>query len=111
SAATNTGNRSAATNTGYRSAATNTGDYSAATNTGYQSAATVEGANSIACGLGIENKARGIKGCWLILAEWVDDGWEKHLKSVKSVRVDGKKIKENTFYMLQGGKFVEAKED
>jgi len=106
---TNTGNHSAATNTGYRSAATNTGYQSAATNTGNWSAATVEGKESIAMATGIEGKAKGKKSCWLVLAEWKErkDGW--HIKDVKSVAVDGKTIKEDTFYTLKGGKFVEVK--
>ena len=97
---TNTGNQSAATNTGYQSAATNTGDHSAA---------TVEGKESIAMATGIEGKAKGKKSCWLVLAEWKErkDGW--HIKDVKSVAVDGKTIKEDTFYTLKGGKFVEVK--
>ena len=109
SAATNTGYRSAATNTGYQSAATNTGDRSAATNTGNWSAATVEGKDSIAMATGIEGKAKGRKSCWLVLAEWEErkDGW--HIKDVKSVAVDGEKIKEDTFYTLKGGEFVEVK--
>ena len=109
SAATNTGDRSAATNTGDRSAATNTGDQSAATNTGNWSAATAEGKESIAMATGIEGKAKGKKSCWLVLAEWKErkDGW--HIKDVKSVAVDGKTIKEDTFYTLKGRKFVEVK--
>ena len=109
SAATNTGNWSAATNTGDRSAATNTGYQSASTNTGDRSAATVEGKESIAMATGIEGKAKGKKSCWLVLAEWKErkDGW--HIKDVKSVAVDGKTIKEDTFYTLKGGKFVEVK--
>jgi len=108
SAATNTGDNSAATNTGYGSAATNTGYGSAATNTGYGSAATVTGKQSIACGLGIDCKARGVKGCYIVLAERVYKNNEYILKSVKAVKVDGKKIKEDTFYMLKNGKFVEV---
>ena len=106
---TNTGNWSAATNTGDRSAATNTGYQSASTNTGNWSAATVEGKESIAMATGIEGKAKGKKSCWLVLAEWKErkDGW--HIKDVKSVAVDGKTIKEDTFYTLKGGKFVEVK--
>ncbi len=79
------------------------------TNTGYQSAATVEGKESIAMATGIEGKAKGKKSCWLVLAEWKErkDGW--HIKDVKSVAVDGKTIKEDTFYTLKGGKFVEVK--
>ena len=108
SAATNTGNQSAATNTGYRSAATNTGDYSAATNTGYLSAATVEGKESIALATGIKSKAKGKIGCFIVLAEWKEINCEYHLIDVKSAKVDGENIKEDTFYMLKEGKFVEV---
>jgi hypothetical protein len=111
SAATNTGYRSAATNTGDRSAATNTGDRSAATNTGDRSAASVEGKESIACGLGIENKAKGALGCWIVLTEWYqDEEYNWHIKTVKTAKVDGKKIKADTWYKLENGKFVETEE-
>ena len=126
SAATNTGNKSAATNTGYRSAATNTGDYSAATNTGYRSAATntgdksaatntgdysaaiVEGKESIALATGIKSKAKGKIGCFIVLTEWKEINNEYHIVDVKSAKVDGENIKEDTFYMLKDGKFVEV---
>jgi len=88
---------------------TNTGYHSASTNTGNWSAATVEGKESIAMVTGMKGKAKGNKSCWLVLAEWEErkDGW--HIKDVKSVAVDGKKIKEDTFYTLKGGEFVEVK--
>ena len=108
SAATNTGDQSAATNTGDRSAATNTGDRSAATNTGYRSAAIVEGKESIALATGIDSKAKGKIGCFIVLAEWKEIDNEYHLVDVKSAKVDGKNIKEDTFYMLKDGKFVEV---
>ena len=89
----------------------NTGAQSAATNTGYKSAASVEGKDSIACGLGIENKAKGALGCWIVLTEWHrDDNYEWHIKSVKSALVDGVKIKADTFYTLKNGRFIKAKE-
>ena len=106
SAATNTGDRSAATNTGDRSAATNTGDWSAATNTGYQSAAVVLGKESIAIATGYESKAKGKKGCWLVLTEW--EKTAEHIKCVKSYKVDGRRIKADTFYTLKDGKAVEC---
>lgn len=31
----------------------------------------------------------------------------QHIKTVKSARVNGKKIKPDAWYMLRGGKFVE----
>ena len=108
SAATNTGNWSAATNTGNRSAATNTGDQSAATNTGNWSAAIVEGKESIALATGIDSKAKGKIGCFIVLAEWKEIDNEYHIVDVKSAKVDGKNIKEDTFYTLKDGKFVEV---
>ena len=108
SAATNTGNYSAATNTGNYSAATNTGDKSAATNTGYQSAAIVEGKESIALATGIKSKAKGKIGCFIVLTEWKEINDEYHIVDIKSAKVDGENIKEDTFYMLKDGKFVEV---
>ena len=109
---TNTGNRSAATNTGDQSAATNTGNRSAATNTGYQSAATVKGKNSVALSMGREGKASGALGCYIVLAEWKQDKkGEWKIRTVKSARVDGKRIKPDTLYVLKDGKFVEVMED
>ena len=105
SVATNTSAYSAATNTGYQSAATNTGYYSVATNTGKYSAATAAGKDSIACGLGYKCKAKGAKGCWLVLAERDEHG---KILNVKTFCVDGKNIKENFFYVLENGKLTEA---
>jgi hypothetical protein len=59
--------------------------------------------------MGIESKAKGALGCYIILAEWEqDDNYDWHIKTVKAVKVDGEKIKPNTFYMLKDGKFVEV---
>ena len=106
SAATNTGYGSAATNTGDWSAATNTGDRSAATNTGYGSAAEVKGKDSIAIASGYKSKASGAIGCWLVLTERNSD---YEIVDVKAVRVDGRSIKENTYYTLDNGQIIEAK--
>ena len=108
SAATNIGYQSVATNTGYQSVATNIGYQSAATNTGYQSAAIVEGKESIALATGIKSKAKGKIGCFIVLTEWKEINFEYHLVDVKSAKVDGENIKEDTFYMLKDGKFVEV---
>ena len=108
SVATNTGDQSVATNTGYQSVATNIGYQSAATNTGYQSAAIVEGKESIALATGIKSKAKGKIGCFIVLAEWKEINYEYHIVDIKSAKVDGENIKEDTFYMLKDGKFVEV---
>jgi hypothetical protein len=105
----NTGNRSAATNTGERSAATNTGNSSAAMNTGDSSAATNTGKYGTAISLGIEGRASGSIGNFLVLSEWEykGDTWKRIAMGL--AKVDGKKIKADTFYVLKGGKFVEFK--
>lgn len=89
------------------SAASNTGDYSAASNTGNRSAASVEGKESVAMAIGYESKAKGALGCWIVLAEWEDRGSEHGIKDVQCVRVDGEKIKADTWYKLENGEFIE----
>ena len=105
-AASVTGDYGAASATGEYGAASATGYYGAASATGDRGAASATGYESIACGLGLQCKAKGAKGCWLVLAERKIDG---EILSVKAAKVDGKKIKENTYYQLVNGMFTEAK--
>ena len=105
---TNTGDRSSATNTGYCSAATNTGYCSAATNTGNRSAAKVSGKESVAIVTGKDSKAAGAIGDWIVLTERGDWNGETYpIKEVKAFKVDGDKIKADTFYKLVNGEAVE----
>lgn len=85
--------------------ATNTGDCSAATNTGNCSAAKVSGKGSVAVVTGRDSKAAGALGDWIVLTE--RDDWYR-IKDVKAFKVDGKKIKADTFYKLVDGEAVEA---
>ena len=90
-------------NTGYRSAATNTGNCSAA---------NVEGKESVAIVTGKDSKAKGALGCWLVLTErgeWKGNGYP--IKEVKAFKVDGDKVKADTWYKLIGGEPIEVKED
>ena len=96
-----------ATNTGDCSVATNTGNRSVATNTGDCSAAIVAGKNSVAVVTGRQSWAKGALGCWLVLGEWV----ENELSDMQAFKVDGKKIKPDTFYRLKGGRAVEVEEE
>ena len=111
SASTNTGDYSASTNTGYRSASTNTGYCSASTNTGDCSKADVSGKESVAAALGIDSKAKGAFGCWLVLAEWAkDENYNWHRKDVQCFKVDGENVKPDTWYTLKDGRPVEVDE-
>ena len=108
SVASNTGDNSVASNTGDNSVASNTGDYSVASNTGDYSVAKNSGQKSISSCLGIKGQASGKKGTWIVVAEWIqDEDWNWEVKGVKTVKVDGKIIKEDTYYTLEDGEFVE----
>ena len=87
-------------NTGYRSAATNTGD---------RSAAKVSGKESIAVVTGRDSKAAGALDDWIVLTERGElNGDTCPIKEVKAFKVDGEKIKADTFYKLVDGEAVEA---
>ena len=57
---------------------------------------------------GNNSKVKAKKGSWITLAEWqfIDDKWTP--VCVKTEQVDGERIKEDTFYKLKGGEFVEC---
>ena len=84
-------------------------DRSAATNTGYQSAAKVSGKESIAIVTGKDSKAAGALGDWIVLTERGERNGDTYpIKEVKAFKVDGEKIKADTFYKLVDGEPVES---
>jgi hypothetical protein len=103
--ASNSGTRGAASNSGYRGAASNSGDRGAAMSIGSFSSTETTVENSIACGLGYDTKARGAINSFIVLAEHDNN----KIINVKSAKVDGKKIKADTWYKLIGGKFIVQK--
>ena len=118
SVAVNSGNNSVALNSGLNagsvnigedSAATAVGDFSVALNMGKQSIAKVSGKQSIAIVTGVCSKAAGALGDWIVLTErgeWNGDTFS--IKEVKAFKVDGDKIKADTFYKLVDGEAVEV---
>jgi hypothetical protein len=94
-----------ATSGDYSHSATS-GDSSHSATSGDYSHSATSGKNSIACAIGREAKAKTTKGNWLVLSEYDSDC---NVKSVKTIKVDGKKIKADTWYVLRNGKFVIAK--
>ena len=108
------GDYSTAGSSGYCSTAGSSGDCSTAGSSGYYSTAAATGAycsakadgkDSIAVVNGACGKARGALGCYLVLTEYDDDG---HMICAKMARVDGSAIRENVYYTLKNGEFVEA---
>ena len=82
------------------------GDCSTGAASGDCSTAEVSGKDSIAVANGYKSKARGAIGCYIVLTEYDDDG---NMLLAKMAKVDGAVIKENTWYTLKNGEFVEWK--
>ena len=95
---------------GYYGHAAAQGECGHAAAQGYYGHASVGGKDAIAAAFGIEGKAKACLGSWIMLAEWVfmGDGW--HIKTVKTAKIDGEKLKADTWYMLKNGEFEEAEE-
>ena len=96
-----------------------TGNCGASSATGYKGASSAESPNAVAVAWGYKGKAKGVKGSFLVLADWEckgkesdnyykEDMWD--LKDAVIVRVDGETIKEDTWYTMVDGKVVEVKE-
>ena len=105
STAGSSGYCSTAGSSGYYSTAGSSGDYSTAAVTGAYCSAKADGKDSIAVVNGACGKACGALGCYLVLTEYDDDG---HMICAKMARVDGSVIRENVYYSLKNGEFVEV---
>jgi hypothetical protein len=106
STAGSSGDCSTAGSSGDCSTAGSSGDCSTAAATGAYCIAKADGKDSIAVVNGACGKARGTLGCYLVLTEYDDDG---HMICAKMARVDGSAIRENVYYTLKNGEFVEWK--
>lgn len=93
------------------------GDYGHAAAQGYKGHAAAQGEcghaavggkDAIAAAFGIEGKAKACLGSWIMLAQWAFMGGGWHIKTVKTAKIDGKKLKADTWYMLKNGEFEEA---
>lgn len=71
---------------------------------------------SAAIAWGYKSKAKGVKGAYLVFADWEGDEseyWKPDtwtLKGAKMVQVDGETIKENTWYKIENGEIIESEE-
>ena len=105
STAGSSGDYSTAGSSGYSSTAGSSGDCSTAAATGTYCRAKADGKDNIAVANGAHSKARGVLGCYLVLTEYDDDG---NMLWAKMAKVDGAPVKENVWYTLKNGEFVEA---
>ena len=117
--------------TGYKGASSATGDYGASSATGncgassatgYKGASSANDSESVAVAWGYKGKAMGVLGSHIVLAEWKyigskeDDRYDKaeqkawEFVGAKMFRVDGEKVKPNTWYRLENGELLEVEE-
>ena len=108
-ASSNTGYRGASSNTGNRGASSNTGNCGASFSTGEESTSYAGCVNSVAAALGLNAKAKGVKGAYIICAEFeTDNDGNYRIKGIQLHQVDGEKIKEETYYQLIDGVMTEV---
>jgi len=89
---------------GHSSQLATSGHSSQLATSGHSSQLAISGKYSVGANIGRNGKIKGIKGTWITLAEY-DNDWK--IIYVKSAIIDGKKLKENTWYKLKNKKFVE----
>ena len=107
-----TGDCGASSATGYKGASSATGSCGASSATGYKGASSVDNSTAVAVAWGYKSKAKGCIGSHIVCAEWryVGDKKEWEFVGVKMARVDGDKIKADTYYTLRNGEFIEVEE-
>ena len=126
-----TGYCGASSATGYKGASSATGDYGASSATGncgassatgYKGASSANDSESVAVAWGYKGKAMGVLGSHIVLAEWKyigkedDDRYDRseqkawEFVGAKMFRVDGEKVKPDTWYRLKNGELVEVED-
>ena len=115
-----TGYCGASSATGYCGASSATGNCGASSATGYKGASSANDSESVAVAWGYKGKAMGVIGSHIVLAEWKyigskeDDRYDRaeqeawEFVGAKMFRVDGEKVKPDTWYRLENGELVEV---
>ena len=106
--------------TGNCGASSATGNCGASSATGYKGASSANDSESVAVAWGYKGKAMGVIGSHIVLAEWKyigskeDDRYDRaeqeawEFVGAKMFRVDGEKVKPDTWYRLENGELVEV---
>ena len=85
------------------------GNFSRQAASGSSSRQETTGKNCVMMSAGNDGQARGKIGSWIVLTEWKSRGNER-IPTVVVKRIDGTEVKEDTWYTLKNGEFVEVKE-
>ena len=95
---------------GYSAKIGSSGDYAQIGSSGNSAKITSEGKYAVICCAGHGSIAKGKIGSWITLSEWkYSDIEQANIPvCVKTEKIDGVKIKADTFYKLVNGEFVEV---
>lgn len=94
---------------GYGARIGSSGDGAQIGSSGYGAQIISEGKNSVVCCAGANSLVKAKKGSWITLSEWGNNDEGEYVPiCVKTMQVDGETIKEDTFYRLKNGEFVEV---
>ena len=106
------GNSAQIGSSGYSAQIGSSGDSAQIGSSGNYAQINSTGEDAVIMCAGRKSKAKGKKGSWITLAEWVKDEEKGRYVPicVKTERVDGEKIKEDTYYTLKNGEFSEVEE-
>ena len=109
--------------TGDYGASSATGNCGASSATGYKGASSANDSESVAVAWGYKGKAMGVIGSHIVLAEWKyigskeDDRYDRaeqeawEFVGAKMFRVDGEKVKPDTWYRLENGELMEVENE
>ena len=92
---------------GYYSQLASSGNYSQLASSGDYSKLEITGKTSVAAAIGYKNIVKAVKGTWVTLAEYDNEG---KVQFVKTEQIDGERLKENCFYTLYNKEFQEVEE-
>ena len=84
------------------------GDSSRVVTSGDCSKVVLDGQFGIGACLGNNSMAKGKKGNWIVLVEYDMINNKRTLICVKSAQIDGIVLKEDTWYRLENGEFVDV---
>lgn len=85
------------------------GDSSSQAASGDSSRQETTGKNCVMMSAGNAGQAKGKIGSWIVLTEWEVCGMEC-IPTVVAKRIDGIEVREDTWYTLKNGEFVEVEE-
>ena len=92
---------------GYYAQVASSGYYAKVASSGDYAKHDIKGKDSVCFDCGIGGVVKGVKGTFIALCEWYYENKKWQIRATVTAQIDGKKLKENTYYGLYDGKITE----